>query len=214
MLRALGALLLVLISATPGDARPRKATNGLHPLCNITMPCILPDASTSRQARETRGRYVARQLGFGAPIEKHTVRARKAVRKAVRTVLPRPRPAFVAPVIAAVERVAGIVAPLAAKVAEIQTTCGSKVVSAIRHTRIAGTRRMSQHSSGSAVDLVGNPGCIYAALRGYAGGYSTDYGRMRHVHISWGGPEHGRRFAHGGGKRYARNRHARYATAR
>lgn len=120
---------------------------------------------------------------------------------------------------------AGIINPLASKVEEIRAGCGSTIVSAVRHTRIAGTRRMSLHASGRAVDMSGNPGCIYAHLRSWPGGYSTDYGRMRHVHISYGGYEMGLRFRHGGGgyrhhrhryHRYARyhHRHHHYASAR
>lgn len=116
--------------------------------------------------------------------------------------------------------VAGIVSPLAAKVAQIQAACGSSVVSGVRHTRIAGTRRMSLHAQGKAVDMVGNPSCMYSQLRGWSGGYSTDYGRMRHIHISYdveGGREMGLRFAHGGHRKYqrraARHRHHREAAA-
>lgn len=80
------------------------------------------------------------------------------------------------------------------------TTPGKNLLSAgvgVRHTRVAGTRRMSLHASGLAVDMAGNPGCIYARLRGWPGGYSTDYARVRHVHISGpGGREDGLRFAH------------------
>lgn len=100
---------------------------------------------------------------------------------------------------------AGVYAPLAAKAREIEAACGSRVISGRRHTRVAGTRRWSLHASGHAVDMQGNPRCIYAHLRGFAGGYSTDYGRVRHVHISLGGREDGARFAHRGGRvRYAR----------
>ncbi len=101
----------------------------------------------------------------------------------------------------------GVYAPLAAKAREIAAACGSRVVSGVRHTRVAGTRRMSLHASGHAVDMQGNPACIYAHLRGWAGGYSTDYGRVRHVHISLGGREDGARFAHRG-----RRHHHRYAS--
>jgi hypothetical protein len=96
-------------------------------------------------------------------------------------------------------RLKGVIAPLAAKAAEIVSTCGSRVVSAVRHTFIAGTRQISLHASGRAVDMVGNPGCMYALLKGWPGGYSTDYGRVRHVHISYkpGGREWGTRFVHG-----------------
>jgi hypothetical protein len=51
----------------------------------------------------------------------------------------------------------------------------------------------------------GNPGCQYAHLAGWPGGYSVDYGRVRHVHISLdqdGGKEWGVHFRHGGVKRH------------
>lgn len=188
--------LIVFIAVTWAsavDAAPRRGA--MHAECNVTMPCIAPYASTAEEARITRGRYIARQLGIGGPNIK------------------RPRRASGAMLVGASRSTAGVVAPLAAKAAEIQAACGSKVVSGIRHTRIAGTRRMSLHASGHAVDMAGNPACIYSHLQGWPGGYSTDYGRMRHVHISWGGPEHGLRFAHGG-KRHARHRGSRYAAAR
>ena len=105
-------------------------------------------------------------------------------------------------------RLAGVYAPLAAKAREIESACGSIVISGRRHTRVAGTRRWSLHASGHAVDMRGDPGCIYARLRGFAGGYSTDYGRVRHVHISLGGREDGLRFAHHRGRRH----HHRYAS--
>ena len=91
----------------------------------------------------------------------------------------------------------GVAPEMAAKAREIVSACGSRVISGVRHTRVAGTRRMSLHASGRAVDMAGNPGCIYARLRGWPGGYSTDYARVRHVHISGpGGREDGLRFAH------------------
>lgn len=99
-------------------------------------------------------------------------------------------------------RLGGLVAPLAEKVAAISAACGARVISAVRHTRVAGTGRLSLHASGRAVDMRGNPGCIYGMLQGWSGGYTTDYGRVHHVHISWGGSEHGLRFAHGGGRRH------------
>lgn len=103
----------------------------------------------------------------------------------------------------------GVVPGLASKVAQIQATCpGAHVISTVRHTRIAGTRRLSLHATGEAVDMRGNPSCIYAQLRDWPGGYSTDYARARHVHISLSssGREMGLRFAHGGGHRAHRHR--------
>ena len=107
----------------------------------------------------------------------------------------------------------GVYGPLAAKAREIVAACGSRVVSGVRRTRVAGTRRMSQHASGRAVDLRGNPACIYARLRGWRGGYSTDYATAPggpHVHVSLGGREDGRRFAHRASRpRYAARGHRR-----
>jgi len=106
-------------------------------------------------------------------------------------------------------RVGGIVSPLAAKVREISSSCGSSIISGVRHTRIANTRTTSLHASGQAVDMRGNPRCIYQHLAGWAGGYSTDYGRVQHVHISYsgGGREWGLRFAHGTHHHRARYAH-------
>ena len=108
----------------------------------------------------------------------------------------------------------GIYSPLANKVREICSVCGSTVISGVRHTRVAGSGRWSLHTSGNAVDIRGNPRCIYSQLQGFPGGYSTDYGRVNHVHISLGGREDGLRFAHGGHghKHYARHHHTRYAS--
>ena len=101
----------------------------------------------------------------------------------------------------------GIKGPLATKVHEIVTSCGSTVISGWRPgARIAGTGRASLHASGRAVDIKGNPQCIYSHLQGWPGGYSIDYGAVRHVHVSLGGTEDGLRFAHNG----AHHRHHRY----
>lgn len=106
---------------------------------------------------------------------------------------------------------AGVDATLAAKAREIAATCGARVVSGVRHTYVAGTRRLSLHASGRAVDMAGNPACIYRMLAGWPGGYSTDYGSARHVHFSLHGREDGLRFAHHFGRsRYAARR-IRYA---
>ncbi|WIG50997.1 MAG: hypothetical protein OJF48_001914 [Afipia sp.] len=115
-------------------------------------------------------------------------------------------------------RSSGFVAPLAAKLVSIQAACpGTVAISGVRHTYIAGTRRISLHASGKAVDVRGPYGCIYAQLRGWAGGYSTDAGRMRHIHISYdaeGGREMGLAFRHGGHRKHARRAHRhRYANA-
>ena len=102
---------------------------------------------------------------------------------------------------------AGIKGQLATKAQEIVASCGSTVISGWRPgARIAGTRHVSLHASGRAVDIKGNPHCIYSHLQGWPGGYSIDYGAVQHVHVSLGGTEDGLRFAHNG----AHHRHHRY----
>lgn len=114
--------------------------------------------------------------------------------------------------------VSGLVSPLAAKLASIEAACpGTHAISGIRHTRIAGSRRMSLHAQGKAVDVRGPYGCIYAELKGWTGGYSTDAGRVQHIHISYddaGGREMGLRFAHGGGRRHHHAFRSAYARMR
>ena len=90
----------------------------------------------------------------------------------------------------------GVVGPLADKAREIVRTCGSKVVSAVSRR---GNR--SNHPKGRAVDLKGNPKCIYGQLKKWPGGVSTDYWTAPggpHVHVSYapGGQEWGLRFTH------------------
>jgi len=91
---------------------------------------------------------------------------------------------------------------LRAKVVEIVEACGTHVIRTFTPGAIiAGTHHLSEHAFCRAADLAGNPACIYAHLRGFHGGVTTDYVRMAHVHISWhpGGWEQGVRFVHGGG---------------
>lgn len=103
---------------------------------------------------------------------------------------------------------------LAAKIRKIAQTCGSKVVSAFRPgANIAGSHRRSLHARypAEAVDIAGNPGCAYKLLRDWPGGVSTDYGRVKHIHISLASDrrERGARFAH-----YRGAKKIRYAEAR
>lgn len=208
---------------------------GLHPRCGIDWPCATSTVSKSATVRKFRtvqvneisGRFV--QLPDFPVIKNRHREARRAARaQRLHEAMP-----FGAPIVppetqrSFLNRSSGLVAPLAAKLASIQASCpGTVAVSGVRHTRIAGTNRISLHASGKAVDVAGPYGCIYAQLRGWPGGYTTDAGRMRHIHISYdadGGREMGQAFRHGGGRRYARHkaghhRHARhkrphYATA-
>jgi hypothetical protein len=98
-----------------------------------------------------------------------------------------------------------IVASLAAIAQDIASGCGSTIISGVRHTYVAGTNRISCHASGQAVDMSGNPSCIYQKLQNWPGGYSTDYGRMGHVHISSCMAEWGAHFQHGGGYHWRRH---------
>jgi hypothetical protein len=101
----------------------------------------------------------------------------------------------------------GVTPVLAAKAQEIVADCGSLVISTVS---ARGNR--SNHPRGRAVDLRGNPSCIYAHLKGWPGGYSTDYNAVAHVHVSYnpGGQEWGLRFAHNGhGRRHRVTRYAR-----
>jgi hypothetical protein len=76
----LAALCVVFISAN-AEARQRQKA-GLHPECNVTMPCAAPYASTQDQVLTARGRYVASQVGFGGPVVRRAVRTPKARRGA------------------------------------------------------------------------------------------------------------------------------------
>jgi hypothetical protein len=168
----------------------------LAPECNVSMVCEVPAGASVAPSRGDRDmqrvhRAKMRQSFASATptasIERESVAPRGSV------------------------SMSGIVPALAAKVAQIQSACpGAHVISGVRHTRIRGSGRMSLHATGEAVDMRGNPSCVYAQLRDWSGGYSTDYGRVKHIHISLSanGREAGLRFTHGGGKSH---RHRRFA---
>lgn len=97
---------------------------------------------------------------------------------------------------------------LIAKVNELKAACGAKVVSAHRAGARTPSGHVSEHALGRAVDLQGNPGCMYARLRNWPGGISTDYWTAPggpHIHLSYGpgGREWGVRFSHRGGASYS-----------
>lgn len=187
---AVFALFVLLFFSVPGFSA------GLHPDCNVTMPCA-PMASakpaSSREARLIARADRFRNVEFGAPMYPPET-ARSFLGKS-----------------------SGLVAPLAAKLTSIQAACpGTVAISGVRHTYIAGTRRISLHASGKAVDVRGPYSCIYAQLRGWVGGYSTDAGRVQHIHISYdadGGREMGLAFRHGVHRHARRIHRHRYATA-
>ena len=171
------------LCALPSLADARTRTPAISPECNVTMPCIGVGLGGKAQTRIWRESY--------SPLVKN-------------------EPAFSPPELSS----AALVGPLQSKLASIEAACpGTQAISTVRHTRIAGTRVMSLHAQGKAVDVRGPYGCIYGQLKDWTGGYSTDAGRMQHIHISYddaGGREMGLRFAHGGGRRHSwRNSYAR-----
>jgi hypothetical protein len=78
-MKYLVATLLFIGLFSPAQAR-HLHTVKLDPMCNITMPCELPvSVSAVRESqRVARGKYVARQVGFGG-VTKSRARSRKAV---------------------------------------------------------------------------------------------------------------------------------------
>ena len=187
MKRTITAVAALCALSSLAEARVR--TPAFSPECNITMPCVgvnNPSYGRSRRQREQVQPFAAFE-----PAQR-TVRARRAAGETAH---------------GSEGYSAGLVGPLQAKLASIQAACpGTHAISGVRHTRIAGTRRMSLHAQGKAVDVRGPYGCIYAQLKGWNGGYSTDAGRVQHIHISYddaGGREMGLRFAHGGSRRHA-----------
>lgn len=186
MIRTFTAVAALCALSSLAEARVR--TQAVSPECNVTMPCIGVDNPVG--GRQRRQRDATQSFASLEPAYR-TEDTRRAV-----------EPAY-----ASHGYSSGLVGPLQAKLASIQAACpGTHAISGIRHTRIAGTRRMSLHALGKAVDVRGPYGCIYAQLRNWSGGFSTDAGRVQHIHISYddaGGREMGLRFAHGGGRRHA-----------
>lgn len=198
------AFVCAALPANNADARQRHRAPAPGAPCveTVMRPCYaatLP-ADMKEAQRVARGQYIADQLGFGGVADKPAPHARRGRSS---------------------EAPAGIVAPLASKVAELQAACGSVMTphGGVRHTYVKHTRSLSLHASGKAVDMSGNPRCLYAHLAGWQGGYSIDYGRVRHVHISWdqdGGKEWGVHFRHGVKRSRFAHRHQRlrHASAR
>jgi hypothetical protein len=192
----------VLPTTTFATAHARSRAPALAAECNVSMACDVPRASGTARSQRSQEAAYSRHASLPS--------AEQQAREALAYAPPSPP----------VEReggrsgrtsMSGVVPALAAKVAQIQSACpGSHVISTLRHTRIRGSGRLSLHATGEAVDMRGNPSCVYAQLRDWPGGYSTDYGRAQHVHISLAanGREAGLRFTHGGGRGH---RHRRFA---
>lgn len=209
MIRAVTAVAALCALSSIAEARVRAPA--VSPECNVTMPCIGVNNPVHARKRGRRG--VEPVFSMMEPSSPHLTRRQqraleRAQRNAFEPAAPAPRTVASRAAAAASEGYsAGLVGPLAAKLASIQAACpGTQAISGVRHTRIAGTRRMSLHAQGKAVDVRGPYGCIYAQLKSWCGGYSTDAGRVQHIHISYddaGGREMGLRFAHGGHRRHS-----------
>lgn len=204
MIRTITAV--AALCALPSLAEARVRTQAVSPECNVTMPCIgVSNPVHARQQRIRREAAPAFSMMEQAP--RLSRRQQRALARAQRGVDTEQPAAFEHAPRASEGYSAGLVGPLQAKLASIQAACpGTHAISGVRHTRIAGTRRMSLHAQGKAVDVRGPYGCIYGQLKGWSGGYSTDAGRVQHIHISYddgGGREMGLRFAHGGGRRHS-----------
>jgi hypothetical protein len=230
------ACALFCVLASPSFARPHKSL----PCPEVLPHCIGPKGSISYSAPwggQVNGRPVHGHFAVTIT-KKHKAKRAKPKAKVVQKPKPRVAKPKAAPaaevqeephqwgasdnllkrygdhVMKGSKSLAGVVPELANKARVIAADCGSRVVSAVRNTFVRGTRTKSLHASGRAVDMVGNPGCIRKHLASWKGGASNDYARVRHYHISWGGREHGRRFAHGGGgRKYAKRYRTRYAAA-
>lgn len=210
MIRTVTAVAALCALSSLAEARVR--TPAVSPECNITMPCIgVGNPVHARQRGQHRSASAYPTTESSTP--RLSRRQQRALERAQRNLEPAPRAAAERASHASEGYSGGLVGPLQAKLASIQAACpGTHAISGIRHTRIAGTRRMSLHAQGKAVDVRGPYGCIYAQLKGWDGGYSTDSGHVQHIHISYdnaGGREMGLRFAHGGGRRSWRDANAR-----
>lgn len=115
---------------------------------------------------------------------------------------------------------AGVPSDLIGWLDKVRNDCtGFKAISACRPgARVRGSGRLSLHASCRAVDFqVASPSCAWAVLNPktgprFPGGLSNDYYRVAHFHVSWakGSGEWGSRFAHYGGRSYARRYKARH----
>jgi hypothetical protein len=206
------------IPKQPVNKVARSKENGmrrLRPVLVLTVSAALVLVSNAGEARSRPHHVSKHQYGFkktSAQVKKYRLTKstyfakRFSHAKKVRTAASRSI------------SLAGVTPVLAAKARQVASDCGSAIISAV-----SGRGIRSNHPIGRAVDMRGNPGCIYAHLKGWPGGYSTDYAAAGHVHISYnpGGQEWGLRFAHnGGGHSYGRvasrgiGRHASRSYAR
>jgi len=172
--------------------------------------------SASKRKRSTQRRYAGRRSAKRG--RSYGQRRKRAVRRVTvaRTQLKTP---FGTTIRTAASR-AGVPSSIAAHLSMVAAQCGAvRIISAYRPgARIAGSGRMSCHAMGQAVDYqIGNPSCALRLASRWRGGHSIDYNTApggKHFHISICRQEMGVRFAHRGGRSYARSRYARNRSAK
>ena len=217
ILAALAAVTIATLT-TPAEAQPRQAKH--HPAGWVDVAAIpsYPLAQSNRRLRAA-----SRVDANGSPAYRKRWRAAKAPKTSLRSsngqavLIDKPqeylRPS--SPSEKLVTREAGargvcrnnrgstslarVVEPLKSKAQEIVRECGAHIVS----TDCRGGATPN-HRLGLAVDIAmrgrGSPACIYAHLKGWPGGVSTDYWTApgtKHVHFSYNRRhEWGLRFTH------------------
>lgn len=92
---------------------------------------------------------------------------------------------------------------------KVEQACGQVLaISGLRNTKVRGTKRVSLHAKGLAIDYqVADTTCALMQAKDFKGGHTTDYTKVtpNHFHISWapGSREYGKKFTHYGGKTFA-----------
>lgn len=77
-MKAILVVIAILTLASSAEARQRHAP-AMHENCNKPgfFPCQAPSESSPQARRETRGKYIARQIGIGGPVTQRAVRVPK-----------------------------------------------------------------------------------------------------------------------------------------
>src|SRR5882757_483816 len=135
MLRGILLLIVFVFFISPADARHRHVA-AAPVMQTFAWPNLFASQVPVKVVRHRARRYHGRHRSRYAHI-RHRHVAKSA------GPMPRRRPAGITMV--------GVVPKLAAKITEIVGTCGSQVVSTVRHTYVTGTHRISQHANGTAV---------------------------------------------------------------
>lgn len=206
------ALLMVIAIAGTADAKRRKQKSKPDNVSALLHRLIAQNEQLAKELDDIKKRLQPDAIAKSEPEEPAQLGFRNPV---ISAPMPIPLPtdktlAGYEKHIAKSAKLKDLVPGLATKTSEILGACNTHIASAYRRgARVAGSGRPSLHSlyPSQAVDLVGDPSCIYAHLKKWAGGYSVDYRAVRHVHVSLSssGRERGARFVHYRSTRYARH---------